>query len=280
MLILIIVVMTSIWVLVDAQTIGVKKGQIKGLGNIGPWGWFFVCILIWIIGFPFYLAKRAEFKRINMQLAQGNQVAAVNQEKNKHSFNLIHLVSGIFFGSIVLFVFLEDRISTPTTQNQLPPLEFKGLKIGSSLAEAKSIIQDLTCTSSVRNETDSCSGHTTMAGINADVNFEYEKDKLMTMTLFFPDDAGTTFLKVIDSLKQKYGDTPMITENHGDIKSFTFTWKKPTGDIVASIVFLSQNLKAYAVNFASTETLRKREAKIELDKKEQTIKSTKDLADL
>jgi hypothetical protein len=52
-------------VLIDAKKIGVKKGQIKGLADIGPWGWFFVCLLLWIIGFPLYLLKRGELKRIN-----------------------------------------------------------------------------------------------------------------------------------------------------------------------------------------------------------------------
>ncbi len=60
-----IILATSGWVLVDAKTIGVKKGQIKGAGNLGPWGWFFACLLLWVISFPFYLAKRPEFKRIN-----------------------------------------------------------------------------------------------------------------------------------------------------------------------------------------------------------------------
>lgn len=64
-IIVLIVLGTSIWVLVDAKSIGVKKGQIKGMGNMGPWAWFFVCLLLWIIGFPFYLAKRGEFKRVN-----------------------------------------------------------------------------------------------------------------------------------------------------------------------------------------------------------------------
>jgi len=64
-LIWLIIIGTSIWVLVDAKSIGVKKGQIKGLGNMGPWGWFFVCLLLWIVGFPFYLAKRGEFKRVS-----------------------------------------------------------------------------------------------------------------------------------------------------------------------------------------------------------------------
>ncbi len=64
-LILIAVIGTSIWVLYDAKTIGVQKGQIQGLASMGPWGWFFGCLLLWIICFPFYLIKRSEFKKIN-----------------------------------------------------------------------------------------------------------------------------------------------------------------------------------------------------------------------
>lgn len=61
----VLIIGTSIFVLVDAKTIGVKKGQISGMGNMGPFGWFFACLFLWIVGFPFYLAKRPEFKRIN-----------------------------------------------------------------------------------------------------------------------------------------------------------------------------------------------------------------------
>jgi len=64
-MIVIMVIATSIWVLVDAKTIGVKKGQISGVANLGPFGWFVVCLLLWIVGFPFYLAKRGELKKIN-----------------------------------------------------------------------------------------------------------------------------------------------------------------------------------------------------------------------
>ena len=66
-LIFIVVIGTSIWVLFDAKAIGIKKGQIKGLANMGPVGWFFTCLLLWIIAFPIYLAKRAEFKKINQK---------------------------------------------------------------------------------------------------------------------------------------------------------------------------------------------------------------------
>lgn len=63
--IFLVVIGTSLWVLMDAKSIGVRKGQIQGLGNMGPWGWFWGCLLLWIIGFPLYLVKRGEFKRVN-----------------------------------------------------------------------------------------------------------------------------------------------------------------------------------------------------------------------
>jgi len=60
-----IVIVTSIWVLIDSKIIGVNKGQVTGLLNLGPWGWFLCSLLLWIIGFPCYLIKRREYKRIN-----------------------------------------------------------------------------------------------------------------------------------------------------------------------------------------------------------------------
>lgn len=53
-IITIIVIATSIWVLIDAQTIGIKKGQIQGVGNMGPISWFLACLLIWIVAFPLF----------------------------------------------------------------------------------------------------------------------------------------------------------------------------------------------------------------------------------
>lgn len=65
MLIWSIIIITSIWVFFDAKKIGVKKGQLKGVCNMGPAGWLIVCLLLWVIGFPMYLIKRSELKRIN-----------------------------------------------------------------------------------------------------------------------------------------------------------------------------------------------------------------------
>jgi hypothetical protein len=57
-----LVIVTSIWVAVDASNIGARRGLIKGLGDMGPAGWFFCCLLVWIVGVPVYLAKRSEIK--------------------------------------------------------------------------------------------------------------------------------------------------------------------------------------------------------------------------
>ena len=60
-----VIIGTAIWVYFDAKSIGVKKGQITGILNMGPVGWFFVTLLLWIIGFPAYLATRGKYKKIN-----------------------------------------------------------------------------------------------------------------------------------------------------------------------------------------------------------------------
>jgi len=57
-----VVIATSIWVLFDANSIGVKKGVIKGVGDMGKWGWFFSCLGMWVFAFPYYLAKRQQYK--------------------------------------------------------------------------------------------------------------------------------------------------------------------------------------------------------------------------
>jgi hypothetical protein len=75
-----IVLGSSIWVLVDAKNIGVKKGLIPGIGNIGPWGWFFATLLLWIIGFPMYLYYRGKFK---LAVAEANGVVSPRSGSGK-----------------------------------------------------------------------------------------------------------------------------------------------------------------------------------------------------
>ena len=58
----VIVIGASIWVAVDASNLGVKRGSLGGgFADMGPTAWFFATLLIWIIGFPLYLATRPKY---------------------------------------------------------------------------------------------------------------------------------------------------------------------------------------------------------------------------
>lgn len=57
------VVMTSIWVLFDARSLGVEKGQRDGVTDMGATGWFFACLGLWLVAFPMYLASRPALAR-------------------------------------------------------------------------------------------------------------------------------------------------------------------------------------------------------------------------
>ncbi len=61
--VVIVVILSAIWVFFDARKIGVRKGLIKGLMNMGPWGWALCCLWLWIIVFPLYLIKRGEMMK-------------------------------------------------------------------------------------------------------------------------------------------------------------------------------------------------------------------------
>jgi hypothetical protein len=57
-----VVLGTSIWMAVEASSFGYKKEDVKGLAAMGPAGWFFAGLLLWIVAFPLYLAKRGDLK--------------------------------------------------------------------------------------------------------------------------------------------------------------------------------------------------------------------------
>ena len=58
----------SIAVYIDAKVIGVKKGQLTGFFNMGAGMWAFACFLFLVIALPAYLFKRGEYKQINAQI--------------------------------------------------------------------------------------------------------------------------------------------------------------------------------------------------------------------
>jgi hypothetical protein len=57
-MVMLLVVGTSIWVLADASNIGARRGLVPGSCDYGPGGWFLICLLLWIVGFPAYLITR------------------------------------------------------------------------------------------------------------------------------------------------------------------------------------------------------------------------------
>jgi hypothetical protein len=60
-----VVLPTVLWVLIDSSTLRVKKGKLGGgFFDMGVAGWFWSCLLLWIVAFPAYLAKRGEYKRL------------------------------------------------------------------------------------------------------------------------------------------------------------------------------------------------------------------------
>src|SRR5450432_99745 len=65
-----VVVGTSFWVYFDARRIGARKGLTPGMGNMNPGGWLLACLVLWIVGFPMYLAKRGAIRRA---VADGQQ---------------------------------------------------------------------------------------------------------------------------------------------------------------------------------------------------------------
>ncbi|MDX2132296.1 MAG: hypothetical protein SFY69_09615 [Planctomycetota bacterium] len=57
-----VVVGTSVWVLIDARRLGMRRTERNMLSN-SPATWFIGCLLLWAIAFPLYLVARAEHLR-------------------------------------------------------------------------------------------------------------------------------------------------------------------------------------------------------------------------
>jgi hypothetical protein len=50
------------WVAIDASSLGVRRGSLGGGPfDMGVVAWFLVCLLLWIVGFPAYLATRSRY---------------------------------------------------------------------------------------------------------------------------------------------------------------------------------------------------------------------------
>lgn len=63
LLFLAVIVVSSIWVAMDVKNLrgDGPVGAGKSAIDMGPAGWFFSCLLLWIIAFPLYLIVRHKF---------------------------------------------------------------------------------------------------------------------------------------------------------------------------------------------------------------------------
>lgn len=62
-----IILATSLWMAFDARSLGYDKRDIKGIAGMGPVGWFFAGLLLWIVAFPLYLASRGKLRKAGDQ---------------------------------------------------------------------------------------------------------------------------------------------------------------------------------------------------------------------
>ena len=70
------IVVTSIWVGVDSSGLmrGLSKEERKKIGGArSPAEWVIGCLLLWIIGFPWYLSKRGTYSAFQHRRASAAQ---------------------------------------------------------------------------------------------------------------------------------------------------------------------------------------------------------------
>jgi hypothetical protein len=61
-IITLVLLWTSLWMYLESRKFGYDKRDIQGMAAIGPRGWFFGGLLLWIVAFPLYLASREKLK--------------------------------------------------------------------------------------------------------------------------------------------------------------------------------------------------------------------------
>lgn len=61
-LLCVVILGSALWMGFEASSFGYDKRDIKGLAAMGPAGWFFAGLLLWIVAFPLYLASRSKLR--------------------------------------------------------------------------------------------------------------------------------------------------------------------------------------------------------------------------
>ena len=141
--IFIVVIATSIWVLIDAHILGVRKGVVKGLGDMGPFGWFFASLLLWIIAFPLYLGMRPKYVRAKNALSEeliqqtGEVINKIGKEVRKVRRQIENLEDMKKNGTITEEEFIERMTKS------LSHLNIKLSKIDTDIDKVEKIAEDL-----------------------------------------------------------------------------------------------------------------------------------------
>jgi hypothetical protein len=59
-----LIIPSSLWVFLDAHSIGARRGLVRGLANLAPAGWLLSSLLLWIVAFPVYCFNRQRIKAL------------------------------------------------------------------------------------------------------------------------------------------------------------------------------------------------------------------------
>lgn len=68
-LVVLTVIVTTIWVAFDSQSKRIPTDSNPYSLNNGALAWFFMCALLWIVGFPYYLYKRSKASAVPVRRA-------------------------------------------------------------------------------------------------------------------------------------------------------------------------------------------------------------------
>lgn len=106
----IIGLLLAIFVLYDAKKIGIRKGLVSGIGNLSPWGWFWLTSILGILGFGIYWYHRGKLIEAVASSSGSTSPAAssTTSPSAAHSTKLSPLkIIGVVLGVAVLFSLLQ-----------------------------------------------------------------------------------------------------------------------------------------------------------------------------
>jgi hypothetical protein len=98
-IVLLVVVGTAIWVGIDANNLGVRRGRLPGSAlDMSIASWVVCCLLLWIVAFPCYLVARGKYQAMQRGFATyGNVALAANAHVAPNSYGVQQPGAGAIF---------------------------------------------------------------------------------------------------------------------------------------------------------------------------------------